>query len=90
MRTGLRGSQGLALVSVLTVIFVLVLLSALVLYLSGKEIGLSAVRTLATQAMAIAEGGGYSGRAALIAFVNADPVDASAVSPAVNEPTLRN
>ena len=68
-----RKEDGLAMMSVLLVIFVLVVLSALVLYLSGKEIGLSAVRLLGAQSLNIAEGGAFSGRAGLMALMSADP-----------------
>ena len=76
----LSGQRGLAMVAVLTVIFVLTVLSALVLYLSGKEIGLSAVRLLGAQSLNIAEGGAFSGRAALMALMCADPVGATSVA----------
>jgi hypothetical protein len=55
------------------VILVLVILSGLVLYLTGKEVGLSAVRLLGAQSLNVAEGGAYSGRAALMALMSADP-----------------
>lgn len=69
----LRGQRGLAMMSVLAVIFVLVLLSVLVLYLSGKEIALTGIRTIGTQSLYIAEGGAYAARSALMVLMNAHP-----------------
>jgi len=68
-----RDQRGLALVSVMMILLVLVILSALILYLSGKEVGLSAVRLLGAQSLNAAEGGAYSARAALMALMSADP-----------------
>ncbi|MDQ7849199.1 MAG: pilus assembly PilX N-terminal domain-containing protein, partial [Armatimonadota bacterium] len=65
-----ENQAGLALVGVLAVVFVLTVLSALVLYLSGKEVGLSALRARGAEAMTIAEGGAYAARSALMAVMN--------------------
>ncbi len=75
MMTGyLRQQRGLAIVSVLLVVLVLAVLSALVLYVSGKEIALTAVRRMGAQSLYVAEGGANSSRSALMALMNADPV----------------
>jgi hypothetical protein len=73
----------MALMSVLTIIFVLAIVSALVLYLSGKELGLSAVRLRGAQSLYIAEGGAVAARSALMAFMNADPLGAATLDPSL-------
>ncbi len=70
-----KDARGVALVSVLVVILILSLLAGLLLYLSGQEAGISRVRYRGVQSLAIAEGGAWAGRAALMAVVNADPTD---------------
>ncbi len=85
-----RNQRGLALVAVLTVILILSLLGALILYLSGKEMGLSALRVIGAQSMYIAEGGAFSGRAALMALMGADPIGQSTVDPSLDGTTLLN
>jgi len=84
----LRHQRGMALMAVLTVLFVLSLLGALILYLSGKEIGLSAIRVIGAQSMYISEGGAFSGRAALMALMGADPIGRSTVDPSLDGATL--
>ncbi len=84
----LRSQRGMALAAVLTVILILSLLGGLILYLSGKEIGLSAVRVLGAQGMYIAEGGAYSARAALMALMNADPIGATTLDGSLDGTTL--
>lgn len=69
-----HNQRGFALLSVLTVIFVLVMLGSIILYLSGKEIALSAFRLSGAQSLAIAEGGATNARAALMALMNSDPI----------------
>ncbi len=83
-----RCQQGMALVAVLAVILILSLLGALILYLSGKEMGLSALRVIGAQSMYIAEGGAYSGRAALMALMGADPIGQVTVDPSLDSTTL--
>ena len=83
-----RDQRGLAMLSVLAVILVIALLSGLVLYLSGKEVGLSAARTLGAQALALAEGGGFAARAALMVLTGADPLGVVQVHPSVDVPLL--
>jgi hypothetical protein len=68
------GQQGIALMSVLTTIFILALLGSTVMYLSGKEIALSTFRLSGAQSLAITEGGATSARAALMALMNAEPI----------------
>ncbi|MBM3471281.1 MAG: DUF4900 domain-containing protein [Armatimonadetes bacterium] len=79
-----RHERGMALFAVLTVIFILSLLGALILYLSGKEMGLSALRVIGAQSMYIAEGGAFSGRGALMALMGADPIGQSTVDPSLD------
>lgn len=62
------------MMSVLSVIFVLIVIGALVLYMSGKEIALSAHRLAGMRSLTIAEGGATSARSALMALMNADPI----------------
>jgi hypothetical protein len=83
-----RDERGVALISVLVVILILSLLGGLLLYLSGQEAGLSRVRYRGAQSLAIAEGGAWAARAALMALVNADPADASILL--VDETTMRS
>ncbi|MDI6771837.1 MAG: DUF4900 domain-containing protein [bacterium] len=84
----LRHQRGMALMAVLTVIFILSLLGALILYLSGKEMGLSSLRVIGAQSMYIAEGGAFSGRAALMALMGADPIGQATVDPSLDNATL--
>lgn len=84
-----ENQAGLALVAVLAVVFVLTVLSALVLYLSGKEVGLSALRARGAEAMTIAEGGAYAARSALMAVMNAGAATATVrVDVSLNGPVL--
>ncbi len=79
----LRNQRGLAMASVLLMVFVLAVISALVLYLSGKEIALTAVRRTGAQSLYIAEGGAISARSALMAFMNADPIGVATLDPSL-------
>ncbi|MDR7418149.1 MAG: DUF4900 domain-containing protein [Armatimonadota bacterium] len=88
MKRHRRGERGLALLSVLAVILVLVIVSTIILYQTGKELALSAVRMIGAQSVAIAEGGAFSGRAALMAFMNADPIGVATVDPSLSGSTL--
>src|SRR3990172_1007486 len=90
MRHHLRDQRGLAMMSVITVIFVLAIISAIVLYVSGKEIALSRVRLMGAQSLNIAEGGAYSARAALMAFMNGDPIGVSTVDASLTGTMLSN
>jgi hypothetical protein len=84
----LRSRGGFALVSALLVIFVLVILGALILYLSGKEIALSATRMTGVQGLNIAEGGGVAARAALMVLMGANPTDVVTVDASLSGTTL--
>jgi hypothetical protein len=86
----LRDERGFAMAAVLIVILILAAISAQVLYLSGKEVGLGAVRLLGTQSMYAAEGGGFAGRSALMALMNADPLGVTTVDPTLDGVTLAN
>jgi hypothetical protein len=88
MITRLRSQDGLAMLSVLAVILVLTIISATVLYLSGKELGLTAVRMLGAQSISIAEGGAFSGRSALMALMNADPIGVATLDASLSATTL--
>lgn len=76
--------RGLALMGVLAVVLVMAILGALVLHLSGKEVAFSALRLLGNQGIYLAEGGAYAARAALMAFMNADPIGVTTVHPSVD------
>jgi len=78
------------MMSVITVIFVLAIISAIVLYVSGKEIALSRVRLMGAQSLNIAEGGAYSARSALMAFMNGDPIGVSTVDASLTGTMLSN
>ena len=85
-----RNQRGLAMASVLLMVFVLAVISALVLYLSGKEIALTAVRRMGAQSLYIAEGGAASTRSAVMALMNADPIGAASIDPGLTSATLSN
>lgn len=90
MSRRLRPECGLAMMSVLVVIFVLVIMGALVLYLTGKEIALSAFRLSGAQALNVAEGGAVSARSALMVLMNADPIGQVSIDPSLSGTTLAN
>jgi hypothetical protein len=81
-----RGERGTALLTVLTLAFVLMLLATLILDLSGKEMKMTAARRIGAQSLYLAEGGAASARAALLAFMGADPV--GCIGCATIDPTL--
>jgi len=70
--------RGFAMIAVLSVMLVLTVLSLLVLHITGKEVRLGGVRRLGAQSIYLAEGGGNAARAALMAFMNQNPVDLAA------------
>jgi hypothetical protein len=78
------------MMSVITIVFVLAIISAIVLYVSGKEIALSRLRLMGAQSMNIAEGGAYASRSALMAFMNADPVGVTTVDASLTGTMLNN
>ncbi len=82
-----RGERGLVMLSLLSMILVLSVLAGLVLYLSGKETALSGVRMAGNESLYIAEGGGYSGRAALMAYMNAYPANVTSIDPSLSTST---
>jgi Domain of unknown function (DUF4900) len=82
-----RGERGLVLLSLLSMILVLTALAALVLFLSGKETALSGVRAAGNESLYVAEGGGYSARAALMVYMNAFPQGRSTVDPSLDTTT---
>ncbi len=84
------GQSGLALVSVLTLAFVLMVLSALVLELSLKEIKMTASRRIGAQSFYLAEGGAVAARAALLAYMGADPLKINSVDPSLSVISLSN
>lgn len=85
-----RPESGLALMSVLMMVFVLTILSAMVIYLSGKEIALSASRLAGAQSLSVAEGGAYSARSTLMALMGADPAGVATIDPSLTGTTLAN
>ncbi len=84
------GQSGLALVSVLTLAFVLMVLSALVLELSLKEIKMTAARRIGAQSFYLAEGGAVAARAALLAYMGADPLKINSVDASLSVTSLSN
>ena len=82
-----QGERGLAMMSLLAMIFVLTTLATLVLYLSGKETALSAIRLSGAESLYVAEGGAFSGRAALMAYMNAWPLGSTSVDPSLSTTT---
>jgi hypothetical protein len=73
----IRGQSGIALVTVLTLAFVLMILASLILDLSLKETATTAARRTGAQSFYIAEGGAVAARAGLLAFMGADPAGCS-------------
>lgn len=67
------------MMALLAMVLVLTTLAALVLYLTGKETALSAVRLTGAQALYASEGGAYAGRSALMAYLNAYPLGSTQV-----------
>src|SRR5437016_7773945 len=82
---GHRGEQGLAMMALLAMVLVLTTLAALVLYLTGKETALAAVRLTGAQSLYAAEGGAFAGRSALMAYLNAYPQGSSTVDPSLGD-----
>ncbi len=80
----MRDQSGLALVTVLTLVFVLIVLSALVLDLASKEMKMTASRRIGAQSFYIAEGGAVSARAALLAYMSSDPVGITGLDPTLS------
>lgn len=84
----LRDQRGLALLSALTTIMILAIMSGLVLYLAGKELGLSTTRLIGAQSMYIAEGGAVRARSTLMALMNADPIGVTGLDPSLDGATM--
>ncbi len=82
------GERGFAMASILITIFVLAVMSALVLYLSGKEIALAMVRRTGAQSLYVAEGGAASARSALMVLMNADPAGQASLDPSLTAASL--
>lgn len=82
-----RGERGLVMMSLLSMILVLTALAALVLFLSGKETALSGIRAAGNESLYVAEGGGFSARAALMVYMNAFPQGRSTVDPSLDTAT---
>ena len=82
-----RGQRGIVMVSLLAMILVLTILAALVLFLSGKETALSGLRAAGNESLYVAEGGGFSARAALMVYMNAFPQGRTTVDPSLDTAT---
>src|SRR5438132_9035883 len=82
-RTAAGSQRGLVMMSILGMLLVLTLFAMLVLTVAGKELALSYSRLQGAGSMYVSEGGAVAGRAALMAFVNAYPVGASSIDPAL-------
>ncbi len=85
------GERGTALITVLTLAFVLMLLTTLILDLSSKEIRMTAARRLGAQSFYLAEGGAVVARAALLAYMGSSPsgcLGCAALDPTLSGPTL--
>src|SRR2546430_7541827 len=74
------------MMALLAMVLVLTTLAALVLYLTGKETALAAVRLTGAQSLYAAEGGAFAGRSALMAYLNAYPQGSSSVDPSLGNP----
>ncbi len=80
------GERGTALITVLTLAFVLMLLTTLILDLSSKEIRMTAARRIGAQSLYLAEGGAVAARSALLAYMGASPSTCSGCT--ALDPTL--
>ncbi len=80
--------RGTALVTVLTLTFVLILLSTVIIDLSSKEIKMTASRRIGAQTLYLAEGGAVAARGALLAYMGADPLGITTVDPTLSGSTL--
>lgn len=87
MRWG-ADQRGFAMMALITMIFVLGLVGALVLHLVGKEQALGAVRVHGLESRYIAEGGAFASRAALIVLMGDNPIGETTVDPSLNGATL--
>jgi len=86
-RADTRAERGLIMMGLLSMILVLTILAALILFLSGKETALTGARLAGSESLYIAEGGAYAGRAALMAYMNAYPVGVTSVDPSLTMTT---
>ena len=88
MTSAIREQRGIAIMSVLIMVFILAVLSALILYLSGKEIALATFRRTGIGSLYVAEGGAVAARSALMAVMNADPIGVSTLDVSLTGTTL--
>lgn len=86
-RPGSRGERGIVMLSLLSMILVMTVLAGLVLYLSGKETALSGIRAAGNESLYVAEGGGFSARAALMVLMNAFPQGRTTIDPSLDTAT---
>ncbi len=82
--------RGFVMMALITMIFVVGLVGALVLHLVGKEQALGAVRVRGLESRYIAEGGGFATRAALMVLMGDNPVGTTTVDPSLTGATLAN
>jgi hypothetical protein len=68
-----QNERGMALLSVMIIVFILSLIGGLIIYLAGQDEGFSRVRYRGTQAFYVAEGGAWASRAALLALLGIQP-----------------
>lgn len=87
---GRADQRGFAMMALITMIFVLGLVGALVLHLVGKEQALGAVRVRGLESRYVAEGGGFASRAALMVLMGDNPVGTTTVDPSLTGATLAN
>jgi hypothetical protein len=78
------------MMALITMIFVLGLVGALVLHLVGKEQALGAMRVRGLESRYVAEGGGFASRAALMVLMGDNPVGTTTVDPSLTGATLAN
>lgn len=84
----IREQRGIAIMSVLIMVFILAVLSSLILYLSGKEVALATFRRTSAGSLYVSEGGAVAARSALMAFMSSDPVGVSTVDPSAGPATV--
>jgi len=87
---GRADQRGFAMMALITMIFVLGLVGALVLHLVGKEQALGAMRVRGLESRYVAEGGGFASRAALMVLMGDNPVGTTTVDPSLTGATLAN
>ena len=71
------------MMSVLGMVLVLTLFAALIMFVAGREVALSGVRSEGAQSLYITEGGAVAGRAAMMSYLGIYPAGPTTVDPSL-------